>query len=122
MKYELPENLKLHYFECEEKQRLTSYGGCKRRCPTTYRACWEKHLREDLALDCAIENEYNARKYVKCSKCGASCDIGLAFDTFLCSKCGNAEYCDADEQKILMGDEYVFIDEEDLSSALDKIK
>ncbi len=122
MKYELPNNLKLHYFLCEEKQRPMSYGGCKRRCPNTYRECWERHLRQDLALDCAVDNERKAREFVKCSKCGDICDTGLAFDRFLCSKCDNVEYCNADAQKTIMGDEYISIDEQELSTLLEKIK
>ncbi len=43
MKYELPDDLKRHYFTCEEKQDLVSYRGCKRRCSDTYRQCWEQH-------------------------------------------------------------------------------
>ncbi len=121
MKYELPENLKTHKFACEKTIGLTSYRSCKRRCPNNYRECWEKHLREDFAQDCAIENEYNARKYVKCSKCGAICNIGLAFNRFLCDACGNVEFCEADEQKALIGDEYVSIDEQELSEMLKEI-
>ncbi len=121
MKYQLPENLKLHHFFCENRG-YTSYRICKHNCPNTYRACWERHLREDLAQDCAIDNERKARVFVKCSKCGAICDIGLAFNRFWCSKCDNTEYCDADDQKAIMGDEYISIDEQELSTELAKIK
>ncbi len=107
MKYELPENVKLYHFDCNKVPNLATYRVCKRTCPTTYRECWERHLREDLALDCAVDNERKAREFVKCSKCGDICDIGLAFDRFLCSKCDNVEYCNADEQKAIMGDEYI---------------
>ena len=122
MKYELPENLKTHYFACDEVRDLVTYRGCKRRCPDKHRQCWEEHLRADLALDCAVENERNARGFVKCSKCGAICDIGLAFNRFLCSKCDSVEECDAEEQKSLMGDAYEEIDEQELSDALKEIK
>ena len=36
MKYELPKDLKRHYFLCMEAQTLTTYRGYKRRCPDTY--------------------------------------------------------------------------------------
>ncbi len=75
-----------------------------------------------FGADCAIDNELKARVFVKCSKCGAICDIGLAFDRFLCSKCDNVEYCNADEQKVIMVDEYISIDEQELSTELAKIK
>lgn len=47
MKYELPEDLKLHYILCEKAQNVVSYSNGKRRCPNTYRRCWEQRLRED---------------------------------------------------------------------------
>ena len=122
MKYELPEDLKLHYFLCEKAQNVVSYRSCKRRCPDTYRRCWEQRLREDLARDCVIENEYNAKEFVTCSKCGSTCDIGLMFNRFLCDNCGNVEYCDPDTQKLLMGSAYTEIDEQELSDALKQIK
>ncbi len=121
MKYELPNDLKLHHFDCNKVPNLATYRVCKRTCPTTYRECWERRLREDLALDCALDNERKAREFVKCSNCGAICGIGLAFNRFLCDECGNAEYCDADELKNIMGDEYISIDEQELSIALQKI-
>ena len=121
MKYELPDDLKRHIFPCEKAKDIASYGRCKRRCPNTYRQCWEQHLREDLYRDCAIENERHARSYVICSHCGAKCDIGTPSNRFLCSDCGNTEYCDDTEQKRLMGDAYMQIDERELSQALKRI-
>lgn len=122
MKYELPEDLKLHYFLCEKTQNVVTYRSCKRRCPDTYRTCWEQRLREDLARDCAIENEYNAKEFVTCSKCGSACDIGLMLNRFLCDNCGNVEYCDSDTQKLLMGSAYTEIDEQELFDVLKRIK
>lgn len=121
MKYQLPEDLKSLTFYCEKTQNLVSYKGCKRRCPDIYGQCWERHLREDLSRDCAVENERNARKFVTCSRCGAVCDVSLAFNRFLC-ECGNIEYCDAERQKDLMSDAYVDIDEKELGNALKQIK
>lgn len=118
MKYQLPEDLMRHSFYCEKAQTLTTYRSCKRRCSDTYRQCWEQHLRDDLAHDCAVENERNARKFVTCSKCGASCDIGLAFNRFQCSECGNVEYCDGEQQKALIGDKCLEICENELNSVL----
>ena len=122
MKYELPEDLKRHFFPCDKAQGITTYWSCKRRCPDIYRQCWERHLREDLCCDCAVENERNARKFVTCSHCGAVCDIGLSFYRFLCNDCGNVEYCDSEEQKTLMGKDYIEIDEQELSDALKQVK
>lgn len=121
MKYELPDDLKRHNFPCDKAQTLTTYKGCKHRCPDTYRQCWEQHLREDLYHDCAIENEYNARHFVTCPNCGELCDVELLFDRFGCSKCGTTLYCDTDEQKEIMGDKYLEIDEKELSDALNNI-
>lgn len=122
MKYELPDDLKRHYFPCDKAQTLTTYRGCKRRCPDTFRQCWEQHLREDLDRDCAVENERKARSYVTCSHCGVICDIGLEYDRFLCPHCGNSEYCDADNQKELMGDRYLEICESELNNTLKLIR
>lgn len=118
MKYQLPEDLTRHSFYCEKAQNLTTYRSCKQYCHDTFRPCWEQHLRDDLARDCAIENERNARKFVTCSKCGATCDIGLGFNRFQCCECGNIEYCDSEQQKMLMVDEYVEVDEQGLSQAI----
>jgi len=122
MKYQLPDDLKRHYFPCDKAQTLTSYRSCKRRCPDTYRQCWETRLREDLYRDCAIENERNARNYVVCSQCGAVCDIGRTFNRFICSECGNVEYCGAEQQKALLGDVYQAIDEHELFEMLQHVK
>ncbi len=122
MKYELSENLKLHYFSCFEKRREVSYRVCKRLCPNTYRDCWEKRLREDLALDCAIDNERKVQGRVICSNCGGVCDIDLLFNRFMCDVCGHIEYCDAEKQKEILGDDYVSIDERELSDMLKQIK
>ncbi len=122
MKYELPENLKLHYFSCFEKRREVSYRVCKRLCPDTYRDCWEKRLREDLALDCAVDNERKVQGRAICSNCGEVCDIDLLFNRFMCDACGHIEYCGAEQQKELLGDDYVLIDERELSDVLKQIK
>lgn len=122
MKYELPEDLKTYKFFCEDKLNDVSLRSCKRNCPTHYRQCWEQRLRADLALDCTVENERNARGYVKCSKCGEICDVGLAFNRFLCSQCDSVEFCDVEEQKSLMGDDFEEIDEQELSDALKQVK
>ncbi len=122
MKYELPENLKLHYFSCFEKRKEVSYRVCKRLCPDTYRACWEKHLREDLALDCAIDNERKVQGRVVCSNCGGRCDIDLLFNRFMCDTCGFVESCGVEQQKEILGDAYITIDEQELSDAFKQIK
>ncbi len=123
MKYEVPENLKRHYFGCEKQLDLVTYHGCKRRCKNIdCRACWEQHLRADLALDCAVENEKKAERFVTCSICGSKSITGLAFDRFLCNDCGHYEFCSADYYKEIMGNEYVTIDEQELSALLKQIK
>ena len=122
MKYNLPWDLKLHYFYCEKFLAAGSYRICKRRCPQTYRQCWERHLREDLATDCAIDNERKARSYVTCYNCGSICDIGTGFNRFLCDNCGAVVTCELEEQKELMGDEYIEIDQNELNEALKAIK
>ncbi len=122
MKYELPENLKLHYFSCFEKRREVSYRVCKRLCSDTYRDCWEKRLREDLALDCAIDNERMIQRRVICSNCGGRCDIDLLFNRFMCDACGFVESCGAEQQKEILGDVYITIDEQELSDAFKQIK
>ncbi len=122
MKYELPENLKLHYFSCFEKRREVSYRVCKQLCPDTYRDCWEKRLREDLALDCAIDNERKVQGRVICSNCGEVCDIDLLFSRFMCDACGHIEYCGAEQQKEILDDDYISIDERELSDMLKQIK
>lgn len=122
MRYQLPDDIKRHHFLCTEAQTLTTYRGCKRRCPETYRQCWEQYLRKELQRDCDIENETNARRFVTCPNCGERCDIGLLFNRFGCSKCGSTVYCDANEQKQLMGDKYLEIDEQELTEMLKAIK
>lgn len=122
MKYELPEDLKTHRFFCEDKFNDVSLRSCKRNCPVNYRSCWEQHLRADLIQDCAIENEQNAESYVVCSKCGKHCDVGLAFNRYLCSACDNVEELDDEDRKALMGNDFLEIDEQELSEALSQIK
>lgn len=78
-------------------------------------------MRNDLELDCTVDNERKAESYVTCSKCGKPC-TGLAFNKFLCTDCGNVEYCDAEQQKALMGDAYAEIDEQELLNLLKQIK
>lgn len=79
-------------------------------------------MRKDLHRDCAIENETKARRFVTCPVCGECCDIGLLFNRFGCSKCGATVYCGADEQKELMGKEYLEIDEQELCDVLKRVK
>lgn len=123
MKYYLPEDLKRHLFVCDQKTDMTTYRGCKRRChKEDCRQCWELHLRKDLQRDCDIENETNARRFVTCPNCGERYDIGLLFNRFGCSKCGATVYCDAAEQKQLMGNAYFEIDEQELTEMLNAIK
>lgn len=122
MKYELPENLKTHVFFCEKARDIASYRRCKKRCPNTYRECWERHLREDLFRDCAIENEMSVVGRVRCAACGAICDIHFPPNRFMCSECDHMEYSDAEDQKQILGDDYLEIDEEELSEALVGIK
>ncbi len=121
MKYELPKDLKTYNFFCKDRLNDVSLRNCKRHCPDRYRQCWEQHLREDLEIDCAVENERKAERYVKCSVCGKPC-LGLAFNKFLCTDCGNVEYYDSEQQKALMGDAYVEISEQEISDVLKQIK
>ncbi len=99
-----------------------SLRSSKRHSPDSYGQCWEKHLHADLALDCAVDNERKARSFVRCSQCGAICDVGLLDSRFFCDFCGNAEYYDAEQQKVFMDDAFVEIDERELSEALKQIK
>ncbi len=121
MKYELPKNLKRYSFFCEKALCRVNYEKCQQHCQGDYRHCWEKHLRKDLELDCAVDNERKAESYVTCSKCGKPC-TGLAFNRFLCNDCGNVEYYDAEHQKMLMGDAYAEIDKQKLNAAFSAIK
>ena len=75
-----------------------------------------------MATDCAIDNERKARSYVTCYKCGSICDIGTGFNRFLCYNCGAVVTCEPEEQKELMGDEYIEIDQKELNEALKAIK
>ena len=109
MKYELPESLKTHVFCYEKVRDIASYRRCKKRCPNTYRECWERHLREDLFRDCAIENEMSVAGRVRCSACGAICDIHFPSNRFMCCECDHMEYCDAEDQKQILGDDYLEI-------------
>ena len=86
------------------------------------RECWERHLREDLFRGCAIENVMSVAGRVGCSACGAVCDIYFPVNRFLCSECDHMEYCDAEDQKQILDDDYFEIDEEELSEVLAAIK
>ena len=57
-----------------------------------------------------------------CSACGAVCDIYFPVNRFLCSECDHMEYCDAEDQKQILDDDYLEIDEEELSEVLAAIK
>ena len=57
-----------------------------------------------------------------CSACGAVCDIYFSVNRFLCSECDHMEYCDAEDQKQILDDDYLEIDEEELSEVLAAIK
>lgn len=120
MKYELPKDLKRYKFFCADALLLVDYMNCKKHCHSDYRHCWEQHLRKDLVCDCAVSNERKAELYVKCPTCGSHC-TGLAFNRYLCSNCGNVEYYDAEQQKILMGNDYVEIDEQELANVLRQV-
>ncbi len=122
MNYELPKDLKLYTFFCDYAREIASYRRCKRRCPDTYRACWEKYLRKDLALDCAIDNERKVQGRIICSNCGGRCDTDLLFNRFMCDTCGFVESCGAEQQKEILGDAYITIDEQELSDAFKQIK
>ena len=121
MKYELPENLRTYAFFCEKARDIVSYRRCKKRCPNKYSECWERHLREDLFRDCAIENKMSVAGRVRCSACGAICDIHFPPNRFM-SEYDHMEYCDAEYRKQILGDDYFEIDEEELSEALAGIK
>ena len=121
MKYELPDDLKRYKLFCNDAFTGVNYNMCKRHCHSDFRHCWEQHLRRDLELDCQVDNERKAERYVKCSTCGKTC-LGIAFNKFLCPDCGNVEYYDAEGQKALMGDAYAEIDEQELSDAFNAIK
>ena len=122
MNYELPDNLKTYIFFCENAMDIASYRRCKKRCPDTYRECWKRHLREDLRRDCEIENEFKVAGHVRCYKCGDICDIHFPPNRFMCDKCDCIVYCGTEEQKQLLGDDFLELDERELSDALAPIK
>ena len=121
MKYELPDDLKRYKFFCNDAFTGVNYNMCKRHCHSDFRHCWEQHLRHDLELDCQVDNERKAERYVKCSACGEPC-LSVAFNKYMCPDCGSVEYYDAEEQKALMGDAYAEIDEQELTDAFNTIK
>lgn len=121
MKYELPKNLKIYEFFCSDALRRVNYEECKQHCHDDFRHCREQHLRKDLELDYQVDNERKAESHVTCSQCGRPC-TGLAFNKYLCTDCGNVEYYDAEQQKVLMGDAYAEIDEQELDNVFNAIK
>lgn len=122
MKYILPENLKTYPFPCDDCKDCVTYTRCKKHCPETYRSCWESNLCKDLQLDCDVENEQHFGKYVVCHKCGSGDVIGCGFNRFMCADCGATMSYDQSDYKEIMGDEYLEIDEKELSEKLKAIK
>lgn len=114
MKYNLPKNLKNYSFFCEEIKDFVRLSKCKKLCPQTYRKCWENTLRQDLELDCNVENEKKAEKYICCSHCGSKGVLGIAFNRFMCLDCGAVSLFDAADYKELMGADYLEIDKASL--------
>ncbi len=122
MNYILPKDLKTYCFFCRFVNDAASYRRCKRRCPDNYRVCWEKNLREELEMDCAIENEYKVQGLVGCSNCGSVRGTDLLFNRFMCDDCGHIECCGVEKQKEILGDEYLSINEQELSAMFKQIK
>lgn len=121
MKYELPDDLKRYKFFCSDTFTAVNYNSCKRHCHSDFRHCWEHHLRRDLELDCQVDNERKAERYVKCPICGKHC-LSVAFNQYMCPDCDYVESCDAAGQKSVMGDAYQEIDEQELNYAFNAIK
>lgn len=122
MKYQLPKNLKNYRFFCEEFFAHSTYQSCKKLCSERYKTCWERMVRKDLAMDCAVENEIRVRKFLTCPKCGGHRLDGILLNRFLCADCDLMMSCAPDEQKELMGDEYLEIDAKELDEAFSLIK
>ena len=57
-----------------------------------------------------------------CSACGAVCDIYFPVNRVMCCECDHMEYCDVEDQKQILDDDYLEIDEEELSEVLAAIK
>lgn len=121
MKYELPDDLKRYKFFCSNALACVIYNSCKRHCHSDFRHCWGQHLRQDLELDCQVDNERKVERHVKCSACGKTC-LGIAFNKFLCPDCGKVEYYDTEGQQALMSDACAEIDEQELNGAFNAIK
>lgn len=77
-----------------------------------------KYLRKDLQLDCDVENEQHFGKYVVCHKCGSGDVVGCGFNRFMCADCGAMMSYDQSDYKEIMSDEYLEIDEKELSKNL----
>lgn len=122
MNYNLPENLKTYTFFCEEVNDFVRLSRCKRLCPATYRKCWESKLRQDLELDCDVENEKQAEEYICCFSCGSENMVGMAFNRFMCLDCGSSATVDKAEYKELMGEDYLEIDETRLTEMFKQIR
>lgn len=121
MKHELPDDLNRKKFFCSDALAGVTYNNCKCHCHSDFRHCWEQHLRRDLELDCQVDNERKAERYVKGSACGKTC-LSVALNKFLCHAFGNVEYYDAEGPKVLMGNAYAEIDEKELNDAFNAIK
>ena len=122
MNYNLPKNLKTYTFFCEEVNDFVRLSRCKNLCPATYRKCWESKLRQDLELDCEVENEKLAEEYICCFSCGSENMVGMAFNRFMCLDCGSFKTFDKAEYKELMGEDYLEIDETCLSKMFKEIR
>ena len=122
MNYNLHENLKTYTFFCEEVNDFVRLSRCKRLCPATYRKCWESKLRQDLELDCDVENERQAEEYICCSHCCSKGVLGIAFNRFMCLDCSSFKTVDKAEYKELMGEDYLEIDETCLSKMFKEIR
>lgn len=119
MKYELPENIKKHYFFCQLENGLTGYNKCL-KCNGF--ECWKNQIIQDFKLDCDVENERNAESYVDCPNCKSKYIVGCAFDSYMCEKCGTNFTLSKEQQKEFLGEKYIEIDENDLTKIINEVK
>ena len=72
-------------------------------------------------MDCDINNEQKAEGFAKCDKCKSNNIVGCAFDSYICTSCGNIFGLSKEEQKKILGEHYEEIDINEFSSKVDKV-
>lgn len=128
MEYELPKSIKRHSFWCEAIKDFTNFSGCTKGCLAWKKTeascldCWEKNLRADLLMDCAVTNEHNAEDYAVCPKCASDNVVGCAFNSFLCVDCGEVFELDKDGQKGCLGEQYQEVNTDVLNALIKKAR